>query len=917
MTNRSSSDLSWEDIKKEEEERVEHRRRNLQRKGWIPGLLEPTVGLALSGGGIRSATFSLGLLRSLSQARLVHRVDYLSTVSGGGYAGAFYCSLFVPQRLRGTAYSQDTLDDVAGKLGADVLGSSRGQDGIARLRQGGYYLTPNGTSDAAFAAAVAVRNWFAVALVSGISLLGLFLLINLGFAGARALPAVLPAQLVEGARIALGGQAFIDTLPDRQDAPWWVLLLILSFWPAACGWAFWFTRTAPVPQRRWWRLISWQTGVVALIFLAAWSWPQLEEDTFWTHYLRYGILLTSVLAFAAYAAAEARTWTKPEKSTLKTPASPFAPSSGGALTGLRRLVRSVGGASPDLPAAAALSEENAVRSRLSRWMYRGAIALVGVASLFAINEIGEHIYNGSRLKKLNNSGLVIPTALLAWATGARWLLKRFSGTRPQGGLIADLLRRAGRLAALITGLVLLVVLLALWSAAAHALLWQQSGVGNFDWWANPPGWIGTLATLSGAQPGLLYATMLTSLVLLCGLALGQVDSLLNQSSLASFYSARLRKAYLGATNAARSSGGGGLDKEHPQDEISLASYYDPAVMAPLHLINVTINETTSKSSAVIQRDRKGKMMSVSPAGYLFPPASPADPQRGIPRAVAEDLPLSSWIGISGAAFTTGAGHQTSLGTAMLATMTNMRLGYWWYREKPRFRGGLFDMVQHYLLRELRASYEGTCARRWYLSDGGHYENSGVYELVRRRIPLIIASDNGADPEYEFADLVNLIRKVRIDFGAEVEFLDKAEMSKLFGDSSLANVFGTLDEIRAGGGSEQASPDAVGTEVPRAGPYATLARIRYEGQCDAGRSPSTLLWIKPRITGRELPDLLQYRAANVAFPQQPTTDQFFDEAQWESYYRLGQLIGDSIFDSGRFPNLEGVAWRPWDMRPLTR
>jgi hypothetical protein len=47
-----------------------------------------TMGLALSGGGIRSATFNLGLLQALERYGLLKCVDYLSTVSGGGYIGS-------------------------------------------------------------------------------------------------------------------------------------------------------------------------------------------------------------------------------------------------------------------------------------------------------------------------------------------------------------------------------------------------------------------------------------------------------------------------------------------------------------------------------------------------------------------------------------------------------------------------------------------------------------------------------------------------------------------------------------------------------------------------------------------------------------------------------------------------------------
>src|SRR5690348_14425588 len=50
---------------------------------------EPLSALCLSGGGIRSATFSLGVMQTLAKHRLLHRFHYLSTVSGGGYIGSW------------------------------------------------------------------------------------------------------------------------------------------------------------------------------------------------------------------------------------------------------------------------------------------------------------------------------------------------------------------------------------------------------------------------------------------------------------------------------------------------------------------------------------------------------------------------------------------------------------------------------------------------------------------------------------------------------------------------------------------------------------------------------------------------------------------------------------------------------------
>ena len=57
----------------------------------------------------------------------------------------------------------------------------------------------------------------------------------------------------------------------------------------------------------------------------------------------------------------------------------------------------------------------------------------------------------------------------------------------------------------------------------------------------------------------------------------------------------------------------------------------------------------------------------------------------------------------------------------------------------------------------------------YLSDGGHFENLGLYEMVLRRCHFILVSDAGQDPECSFADLGESVRKIRIDFGIPIDF----------------------------------------------------------------------------------------------------------------------------------------------------
>ena len=145
----------------------------------------------------------------------------------------------------------------------------------------------------------------------------------------------------------------------------------------------------------------------------------------------------------------------------------------------------------------------------------------------------------------------------------------------------------------------------------------------------------------------------------------------------------------------------------------------------------------------------------------------------------------------------------------------------------------------------------------HLSDGGHFENLGLYELVRRHCRFIVVSDCGADPEYKFDDLGNAMRRIREDFGVEIEV--------------------------------DVTPLIPGPEG-RAAQHMVVGTVHYDKEFDQG----LLFLFKPNLLGEEPDDIQQYRRRNTAFPQEPTSDQFYDEAQWESYRRLGEHAGRSAF-----------------------
>jgi hypothetical protein len=281
------------------------------------------------------------------------------------------------------------------------------------------------------------------------------------------------------------------------------------------------------------------------------------------------------------------------------------------------------------------------------------------------------------------------------------------------------------------------------------------------------------------------------------------------------------------------------------------------------------------------------------------------------------------MGISGAAVATGLGSRTSLSLSLLIGLCNFRLGQWW-RSGIEIEGrkassspsvtakvarwvARFLPVQMHLFNELLARFPGTSSKDWYLTDGGHFENTGAYELIRRRLRTIIVCDNGADAERSFQDLADLVRKVRVDFGARVEFLPHSKLP------DNGKVLGTLADLgfREARDAEDLVGEARGKPSKRPSRYAALARITYEDPDDS----SILLWLRPAVLGSEPTDVLGYHATNKEFPQQSTADQFFDEAQWESYRRLGEEMAHTVLS--QFPASNSPAanlgWRLVDRK----
>ena len=190
-------------------------------------------------------------------------------------------------------------------------------------------------------------------------------------------------------------------------------------------------------------------------------------------------------------------------------------------------------------------------------------------------------------------------------------------------------------------------------------------------------------------------------------------------------------------------------------------------------------------------------------------------------------------------------------------MLNLRLGLWLKQPGHNASGpGV-----RYLLQELTATAneDGAFVN---VSDGGHIENLGVYELLRRRCRYIVAVDGESDPKMTFHALTNLQRLVYIDFGIVLDL--------------------NLDDLRLGQAGYSRS-------------HFQFCRIIYPaGHQDSKEEIGYLIYLKLSLTGNEGEFLRRYKLDEPAFPHQSTADQFFSESQFEAYRALGEHVGEKLF-----------------------
>ncbi|HSG47322.1 MAG TPA: hypothetical protein VLA43_05815, partial [Longimicrobiales bacterium] len=426
-----------------------------------------------------------------------------------------------------------------------------------------------------------------------------------------------------------------------------------------------------------------------------------------------------------------------------------------------------------------------------------------------------------------------------------------------GGATSRLKATAGRLAPP----VFIVLLAGALSVLTNVLLQGMHALAEtpiLSHQGQPVTWRDHYAILEGSHP--IQLVLLAAVLLLVSWIMARYVNI-NTFSLHAMYRDRLIRAYLGASNRDREASP--FTGFAPDDDIPMAAL-DPQ-RRPFHVVNLALNLVSG--SRLAWQQRKADSFTVTPlhcgnAQLGFRPSA----------EYAGGITLGTAVALSGAAASPNMGYHSTPVVGFVMTLFNTRLGAWLGnpgapgRRTWRLPGPL-SAIGSLIKEALGQTSDRTPFV--YLSDGGHFENLALYEMVRRGCRQIVVLDSGCDQEFRYDDLGNALRKIRIDLGVPITFAD-AHMQPL------------RDRERR----------------------CAVATVEYS-KANPGAQDGVLIYLKPLLRGNESPDVASYAAGHPAFPHQTTADQWFDESQTESYRALGLHTVDEICRGWKGESLESL------------
>ena len=879
-------------------------------------------GLAFSGGGIRSAAVNLGLVQALARSGFLRQAHYISGVSGGGYTLGWLTAWTTrvgfdaveDQLSANSAWPNSQLPTRPG------FRRYLEPNPVHYLRRYVSYLVPRsglGSGDTLAAGAIYLRNLLLVQTMVASALICIFALLQMGA------PSILWPKLINGIGrpwFVLAGEIFLVVLalvawyaldllgrnadPDKRKywatiarvcgfcvclAIWLGLpaylrsclsngevLLKSAFWIAgffALEFAITLIQTLRLggnevlegvcPQDAWWARVLAAIGAAALgmlLLVGFRSWLDTGDATSISmSYVILGlpsILLAASLISFFQVGLFGDAFPDAKREWLGRMAGYFLYFA--AITGIVMFVAMQGTACMEWMF---VTKHPTWGSTITKWVLPGGWIATTVGGLFAARSS----QTGKDGKGTNNGAMealasVAPSVflfglmlLLSWATYLL-ALQLHSGDYLAFSkhVTATATAAAAKCSPITTSLP---------SQIEHLLHWFQTEL-------SPP-----LLALLG------LSVLSGGLACLLGLRVS-----VNEFSLHLFYRNRLVRTFLGASNInARTN----ISTRRPDpftgftldDDHYLGSLRQGKFDGPYPMWCTALNLTGGEDLAWQKRKASSFIYSPLFCGWDYMPTSTARIKGNAYREVAActDVGESSGEGYggkggapligtamaaSGAAVSPNWGYHTKPAVAALLAIFNVRIGWW--------AGNPLDPVGYkkyapgiaYFLSELLGSANEE-KEYVYLSDGGNFENLGLYELVRRRVKYIIVCDADSDPDYEFGDLANAIEKCRVDFGVQIEMNDYTKIA----------------------------PDE---KTRRSATHFAIGMIHYLPQTAAeeaqGTSPGVLLYIKSSITGDEPAQVLGQQSAGSRFPHDETLNQFFNETQFEAYRALGEHMG---------------------------
>lgn len=942
------------------------------------------TGVCLSGGGIRSATFNLGVLQGFAQLGLLPTIDYISSVSGGGYIHEFLAGWILQNGSKSKVIEQLIPQ-------AEPGCPPRAPEPIEWLKRYSSYLTPARglfSTDTWTAFAIWLRNTILnqipilTAFACGFFLLHLLIPRPiegwhpgywhgevLGLRGwyisgtALALYAVvsvfiLSRNLYLQERRAATGVGSVKELLTNGAVVGYVILP----WLACSVWiSYWVQMPTAHKSLPYWLPIEFVFLLIlatteAVIFAggATAAYKGRNPDVAWWHkgwvwagFAVSGMLATVVAVALGWAGMEATRWSSTALS--KWVHATLGAKEGAAallidawrirLVMLPGLLLSVPYAAIELTVGLLGRDYWGMRrewlSRLRAWSMLYALLWAGVLSLVLLGPYVGYYIQHKGLTWIWSALVAFvvshgATIIAGWSGNAdgKPTQKGFLGLKPM-----DLM-------ALVAAPVAIVSLLLMLSFASSASVDRIAQVVHVKECA------GESALSIPCRPDQSGASLPTQREFifadsLCFLSMLSVAWLLgwrvdvNEFSMHTFYKNRLSRCYLGATvpgtrqadpftgfdDRSQVKTAGGQMRQHPplvRDLLPLgyrrptghAGLYD----GPFPIFCTTLNLTTGEDLAT--QERKGTSFAFTPlfSGYSVPwtdgqPNNHVSYNGYVPTDEFAyrngGIHLDSAVAISGAALNPNQGYNSNPALAFLMTFFNVRLGWWISNTRkmdtwPAVNGRStpkFALI--HLFKELFGMV-GDGAKYLNLSDGGHFENMGLYELVRRRCSYIVVCDAEADPEMKFEGMGAAITKCRADFGAEID-LDLRPLRKQeeTGYSKAHCVVGTI---------RYPPPKGEGSAAKVATGCSCLA--------DDGDDDYTgvIVYMKSSLVGDEPADLLTHQLKCAAFPQDSSANQWFTETLFEAYRRLGHHVAMTTVRPALSP-LETRVSSPEDMPEL--